>query len=195
MVMTDRSFGLTIPYEYLQDIRSKTLPFVEMLTSPISLILNGVVSPIIRERAIHWSSPENTEYSSLVHQISSIQNVLIENIDILLERGEKLDLLVSRAKNLAIESSSFRRQSHRMQQSSEWPLVKKMVILFLAGIFTLTVYIILAINCGGLFLTKCIYKLPSSYVSEPYIRISDDDQTESEVIRHVEEFISELKTE
>lgn len=52
MAMTDRSFGLTIPYEYLLDIRSKTLPFVEMLTSPISLILNGVVSPIIKERMV-----------------------------------------------------------------------------------------------------------------------------------------------
>lgn len=52
MAMTDRSFGLTIPYEYLLDIRSKTLPFVEMLASPISLILNGVVSPIIKERMV-----------------------------------------------------------------------------------------------------------------------------------------------
>lgn len=52
MAMTDRSFGLTIPYEYLLDIRSKTLPFVDMLTSPISLILNGVVAPIIKERMV-----------------------------------------------------------------------------------------------------------------------------------------------
>ncbi|OII72916.1 synaptobrevin-like protein [Cryptosporidium ubiquitum] len=192
--MTDRSFGLTIPYEYLIDIRSKTLPFVEMLTSPITLILNGVVAPIIKERMIYWNSSEHTDYDMLASQISTIQNVLIENIDILLERGEKIDLLVSQAKNLAIESNSFRRQSHRLQRSTDCFPAKRIVVLFLFGIFVLNVYIILAFNCGGLFLTNCLYKSSNNYISEPFIRNYEDEKPNIQVLKQVDEFINELNT-
>ncbi|CAD98619.1 synaptobrevin-like protein, possible [Cryptosporidium parvum Iowa II] len=185
MAMTDRSFGLTIPYEYLLDIRSKTLPFVEMLTNPITLILNGV---------IYWNCPENTEYDMLANQISTIQNVLIENIDILLERGEKLDLLVSQAKNLTMESNTFRRQSYRLQQSAEWLPIKRIIMLFLAGTFILSIYIILAFNCGGLFLNNCIHKFPNNYIPEPFINNNDDDKFNEPAFREVDEFINELNT-
>ncbi|TRY51099.1 Synaptobrevin-like protein [Cryptosporidium tyzzeri] len=194
MAMTDRTFGLTIPYEYLIDIRSKTLPFVEMLTNPITLILNGVVAPIIKERMIYWNCPENTEYDMLANQISTIQNVLIENIDILLERGEKLDLLVSQAKNLTMESNTFRRQSYRLQQSAEWFPIKRIIMLFLAGTFILSIYIILAFNCGGLFLNNCIHKFPNNYIPEPFINNNDDYKLNEPAFREVDEFINELNT-
>lgn len=146
---------------------------------------------------MYWSSSRDTEYGAIATQISSIQNVLIENIDILLERGERLDLLVSRAKTLATESSSFRRQSHRLQQSTEWLPMKKLVMLFLVGVFVLGVYLVLAFNCGGLSLTNCVYKFPNSYISEPFIQSNEDDDhpSQTEALRQVDEFINELNAE
>lgn len=130
----------------------------------------------------------------LANQISTIQNVLIENIDILLERGEKLDLLVSQAKNLTMESNTFRRQSYRLQQSAEWLPIKRIIMLFLAGTFILSIYIILAFNCGGLFLNNCIHKFPNNYIPEPFINNNDDDKFNEPAFREVDEFINELNT-
>lgn len=148
----------------------------------------------------HWSSSGDAEYGAIATQISSIQNVLIENIDILLERGERLDLLVSRAKTLATESSSFRRQSYRLQQSTEWLPVRRIVMLSLVGVFVLSVYLVLAFSCGGLSLTNCVYRLPSDYnVSEPFFRGGEEQEEHhpprTEALRPVDEFINELKTE
>lgn len=102
--------------------------------------------------------------------------------------------MVSQAKNLTIESNTFRRQSHRLQQSTEWFPVKRMIMIFLFGIFVLSVYIILAFNCGGLFLANCFYKSPSNYISEPFIRNQEDDKYNIEVLKQVDEFITELNT-
>ncbi|KAH8740824.1 synaptobrevin-like proteinhypothetical protein [Cryptosporidium ryanae] len=155
MVMSDRSFGLKVPYEYLIDIKNKTIQYVEKLSSPLTLILNGIVSPMIKEKMNYWNIPEHREYNKLANQLSTIQNVLIDNIDILLERGEKLDLLVSQTKNLALESNSFRRQSQRFHQSNMWLPKKKILIIF---ILLLGVYLILSFNCNGFLLYSCLFK-------------------------------------
>ena len=52
MVMSDRSFGLKIPYEYLEDISSKTVQYVEKLSSPVTLILNGIVSNMFKDKMV-----------------------------------------------------------------------------------------------------------------------------------------------
>ncbi|KAK6589610.1 hypothetical protein RS030_111 [Cryptosporidium xiaoi] len=155
MVMSDRSFGLKVPYEYLTDIKNKTIQYVEKLSSPLTLILNGIISPMIKDKMNYWNVSEHREYNKLANQLSTIQNVLIENIDILLERGEKLDLLVSQTKNLAIESNNFRRQSQRFHQSNLW-FPKKKILIILTLLFG--IYLILSFNCNGFLLYNCLFK-------------------------------------
>ncbi|KAF7458461.1 Synaptobrevin family protein [Cryptosporidium felis] len=178
MAMTDRNFGLIVPYEYLKDVRIRTVPYIEMLKHPMYLVLNNVVSPILSER----------------------MNVLIENIDILLERNEKLDLLVSQTKNLATESDTFRRQSHRFRQSTEWwyPSRRFKVlfcfVLLILGVLLFCKYLP-SFNYTGSSLTGCISKLPNNAaVTETFITYENFDTpvTRNDVYQQVDDFIDEL---
>ncbi|KAJ0179235.1 hypothetical protein K1T71_004947 [Dendrolimus kikuchii] len=69
-------------------------------------------------------------------------------------RGEKLELLVNKAENLATNSVSYRNTSRTLQRSLFWKNIKMYVIM--AVIAGLAVYFIGSMACGGLAWKSCV---------------------------------------
>ncbi|KAH9640645.1 hypothetical protein HF086_000589 [Spodoptera exigua] len=74
--------------------------------------------------------------------------------DTMAMRGEKLELLVNKADNLATGSVSYRNTSRTLQRSLFWKNVKMYVIM--GGVAALAVYLVGAMACGGLKWGNCV---------------------------------------
>ncbi|XP_023640496.1 vesicle-associated membrane protein 722 isoform X2 [Capsella rubella] len=80
-------------------------------------------------------------------QVSEVKGVMMENIEKVLDRGEKIELLVDKTENLRSQAQDFRTQGTQMRRKM-WFQNMKIKLIVLAIIIALILIIVLSV-CGG----------------------------------------------
>ncbi|VAI38380.1 unnamed protein product [Triticum turgidum subsp. durum] len=84
-------------------------------------------------------------------QVSEVKNVMMENIEKVLDRGEKIELLVDKTENLRSQAQDFRQQGTQVRRKM-WLQNMKIKLIVLGIIVALILIIILSVchgfNCG-----------------------------------------------
>mmetsp|Transcript_5725 Transcript_5725/g.15032 ORF Transcript_5725/g.15032 Transcript_5725/m.15032 type:complete len:117 (+) Transcript_5725:547-897(+) len=86
-------------------------------------------------------------------QLGTIKNVMVDNIEKVLDRGEKISLLVDKSDNLHQQAFKFSKASTHFKRQM-WLRNMKLYGM-LGGIALLVVYLVSASACGGLALRGC----------------------------------------
>ena len=60
---------------------------------------------------------EPDKITSLQEEVDQVKDIMVANIDVIMERGEKLDLLVDKTENLSANSVTFRTTSRNLQRA------------------------------------------------------------------------------
>lgn len=94
-------------------------------------------------------------YGSVDNELSEMRNIMNENIDKILKRGDNLDTLLNKTSNLNTTSKSFKKNSTAIKRKFMWANVKFWVIVSLVVISV--VYILLGLECGLPVYTKCLH--------------------------------------
>jgi vesicle-associated membrane protein 7 len=85
--------------------------------SALAFSINDVFSPILRQRIEFYSTnPTADNISRVQAQIETVKEVMVENIDRVLERGEKIELLVDKTDRLNQQAFKFERSSRTLKQ-------------------------------------------------------------------------------
>jgi vesicle-associated membrane protein 7 len=79
--------------------------------------------------------------------------VMVQNIDRVLERGDKIELLVDKTEKLETSSVRFRRAAREVRSSACWAAWRTTVVA--AVVAVLVLYGILALSCGGADIPQC----------------------------------------
>ncbi|XP_042901949.1 vesicle-associated membrane protein 7-like [Parasteatoda tepidariorum] len=79
---------------------------------------------------------------------------MVQNIENVANRGEKLELLVAQTDNLNSASVTFRKTSKNLARSMCIKNVKITVITII--VFLVILYIIVSASCGGLSWPNCV---------------------------------------
>ncbi|KAF9408779.1 hypothetical protein HW555_011654 [Spodoptera exigua] len=117
--------------------------------------MNGEFARVLATEMKHYSDSKDLDTISRVHgELDELKNIMVKNIDTMAMRGEKLELLVNKADNLATGSVSYRNTSRTLQRSLFWKNVKMYVIM--GGVAALAVYLVGAMACGGLKWGNCV---------------------------------------
>lgn len=74
---------------------------------------------------------------------------MIENIDKMLERGEKLENLVAKSNQIKTEAFTFKKSATKLKKVMWWKNTKMQIIICLCVI--VLIYIILGLICGFTF--------------------------------------------
>jgi len=107
--------------------------------------------PILREQMEYYNSPDNRsntgndKIAKIKSQIEDIKEQMIDNIDNVLDRGERLELLVSRTQDLQEESVKFRTATRNVRNQSWWSRMKLMIVIFAVVAATLGVRLLFEI--------------------------------------------------
>ena len=86
-------------------------------------------------------------------QLDDVKNVMVENIEKVLERGEKIELLVDKTDRLNQQAFKFEKTSKQLRDQMFWRKVK--TYLMIAFAVALTIFIITLAACGGFRFKKC----------------------------------------
>jgi vesicle-associated membrane protein 7 len=88
-------------------------------------------------------------------EIESVRGIMTENIERVLERGERIDLLVDKTAGLQTGAREFRVRSRGLRRRMWWKNTKLMILLVFVCAFLL--YLFVGFGCG----------LPGTYIIPP----------------------------
>ncbi|XP_022960750.1 vesicle-associated membrane protein 711-like [Cucurbita moschata] len=156
LCMADEASGRRIPFAFLEDIHQRFVKtYARTILSAPAYAMNDEFSRVLSQQMDHYSNDPNADrLNRLKGEMSQVRSVMVDNIEKVLERGDRLALLVDKTTNIQGNAVRFRRQSRRYRNTLWWRNLKLTCSLLL--IFTIVLYILLAFFCEGLLLPSCL---------------------------------------
>jgi vesicle-associated membrane protein 7 len=93
-----------------------------------------------------FNGPGADSFGEINSKLDDVKNVMLQNIEMVLERGEKLELLVEKSDALQNQAFKFERSSKQLKNAMWWRRVKIYLLIFI--VVVLIIWIISAIVCG-----------------------------------------------
>lgn len=155
LCMADAPFGRRIPFAFLDDIQmrfSKT--YAKVVATAPAYAMNDEFSRVLSQQMEYFSTNPNSDAINRVKsEISEVKSVMVENIDKVLERGTRIELLVDKTATLQDNSFRFKKQARALKRALWWKNAKLMIAM--SGVIVLVLYLLVAYFCGGLSLPSC----------------------------------------
>ncbi|XP_009618936.1 vesicle-associated membrane protein 721 [Nicotiana tabacum] len=154
-VVAEESVGRQVPIAFLERVKddfvSKYGGGKAATATPNSL--NKEFGPKLKEH-MHYCADHPEEISKLAKvkaQVSEVKGVMMENIEKVLDRGEKIELLVDKTENLHHQAQDFRNTGTQIRRKM-WLQNMKVKLIVLGILIALILIIVLSVchgfNCG-----------------------------------------------
>eukprot|EP01114_Cavostelium_apophysatum_P001559 TRINITY_DN1135_c0_g1_i1.p1 TRINITY_DN1135_c0_g1~~TRINITY_DN1135_c0_g1_i1.p1 ORF type:complete len:272 (+),score=49.25 TRINITY_DN1135_c0_g1_i1:187-1002(+) len=137
--MTDQDMKLRVPYAFLFDINSKfKAAYKERIATAASMAMNDTFSRVLRDRIDFFSNDRNADQITKVKgEIEDAKAIMVKNIDKVLERGERIEMLVSKTEDLHQQSQSFKKKSTQLKRKMWWQNARLCIVLIVIVIIIL----------------------------------------------------------
>ncbi|TFY75851.1 hypothetical protein EWM64_g8163 [Hericium alpestre] len=133
LVMADDSAGRRMPFTFLGEMQQK------FVATPSTSNLSGPLAPHALQasfRAAH--SPSSS---------AQVKDIMVQNVEQILSRGERIELLVDKTDNMASQATAFRRGARTVRRQMWWRNKRVVALGFLVALVIL--WIIIAQFCGA----------------------------------------------
>jgi vesicle-associated membrane protein 7 len=158
LCMADEEFGRRIPFAFLEDIKNRfRATYGDRGRTAIAYGMNTDFSRVLQNQMDYYSNNPGADKINRVRgEIDEVKSVMVHNIEKVLERGERIELLVDKTENLNQSAFKFKKSSTQLKRAMWWKNVKIMIILIL--VILAIVYFVAAMACGGLTFKRCVNK-------------------------------------
>ncbi|KAK8664531.1 hypothetical protein V6N13_084316 [Hibiscus sabdariffa] len=151
-VVADESAGRQMPIAFLERIKDD---FVSKYSSgkaaaAPAFSLNKEFGLKLKEQMQYCiEHPEEiSKLAKVKAQVSEVKGVMMENIEKVLDRGEKIDMLVDKTENLHHQAQDFRSTGTKIRRKM-WLQNMKIKLIFLGILIALILIIVLSV-CRGI---------------------------------------------
>ncbi|KAJ8608904.1 hypothetical protein CTAYLR_005252 [Chrysophaeum taylorii] len=142
-----------IPFNFLEDIRQRFVAtYGDQAHTAIAFAMNAEFSPILQTQMDLYNSPSADQFAQVHRKLDDVKNVMVQNIEMVLERGEKLELLVDKTDRLNATAFTFEKSSRKLKEAMFWKKVK--VYMLAIAILGFVIFVITWVACGADF-SKC----------------------------------------
>ena len=158
LCMSDEKNKHRIPFGFLEDLkRSFTTKYGhEIPQTAIAFAMNEEFSRTIKERMDFYNS-EDADRSidnigAVKSQIEDVKDVMVQNIEKVLERGEKIELLVDKTDRLNQQAFRFESSSRALRRAMYW---KKMRCYAIIGVVAILLIYFASVSMCGFDFHQC----------------------------------------
>ncbi|KAF2925441.1 hypothetical protein DAI22_06g052900 [Oryza sativa Japonica Group] len=133
LCMADEAAGRRIPFAFLEDIHGRFVKtYGRAALTSLAYGMNDEFSRVLSQQMDYYSNDPNADRINRMRgEISQVRTVMIDNIDKVLERGDRLDMLVDKTANMQGNTIRFKRQARRFRNTTWWRNVKLTYVIFL----------------------------------------------------------------
>lgn len=160
LVVADSSLGRRVPFGFLVEIKNRFFETAPAESTDFGHLesygvasFNAELKKLMIEYGTTKSGKEDA-ISNVQEEIDNVRGIMSHNIESLLERGERIDLLVDKTDRLGNGAHDFRVRSRGLRRRMWWKNVKLMALLVLVIIFL--IYLFVGMGCGLPGWGKCI---------------------------------------
>ncbi|XP_043917083.1 vesicle-associated membrane protein 8-like [Protopterus annectens] len=94
--------------------------------------------------AAYNANPHTNKVGELQSQVDDVKNIMTQNIDRVLERGERLDDLIVKTDDLQATAESFQKTSTKIARKMWWKNTKMIIIIVVIVAVIVLIIILLA---------------------------------------------------
>lgn len=160
LVVAKADFARRIPFGYLVEIKNRFLTQYapgktdfEGLPAYGAAAFNSELKRLMVEFGTTKAGQEDA-VRNVQSEIDNVRGIMTENIERVLERGERIDLLVDKTDRLGGSARDFRVRSRGLRRRMWWKNVKLMVLLAVVVVFL--IYLFVGFGCGLPAWGKCV---------------------------------------
>ena len=152
LVVAKSSIGRRIPFGYLVEIKKRFLAAYDARKTDFASLppygaaaFNSQLKTLMVEYGTTQAGKDDA-IGNVQSEIENVRGIMTENIERVLERGERIDLLVDKTDRLGGSAHDFRVRSRGLRRRMWWKNVKLMALLVVVVVFL--VYLFVGFGCG-----------------------------------------------
>mmetsp|Transcript_24514 Transcript_24514/g.76263 ORF Transcript_24514/g.76263 Transcript_24514/m.76263 type:complete len:226 (-) Transcript_24514:155-832(-) len=141
--MAERTMGRRLPFAFLGELQElfEGRFTAEEVQSAIAYGMQGACRDDMKALIEKYNSPGADRVTALMEKVQHINDNVMESIDKILERQERIELLVSRSSDLAQSSGSFRREAQGLRRRGWLRDVRCLAALVLVLILAMAIIV------------------------------------------------------
>ncbi|KAF8306055.1 vesicle-associated membrane protein [Clavulina sp. PMI_390] len=149
LVMADDSVGRRMPFAFLADLQRKfTTAYSPDIIFDVPAYGLNEYSPQIGSLMHEYStSPPTDALSQTQNELNQVRDIMVHNVEQILSRGERIDLLVDKTDTLSGQAWAFRRGARDVRRREFWKNQRILALSIFVGLFF--IWIIVAQFCGA----------------------------------------------
>ena len=121
LCMCDEINKRRVPFSFLDDVKQRFDGiYGEQAHTAIAFAFNAEFSPVLMERMGHFNNPSSDAFEQVNNKLHDVKEVMVKNVEMVLERGEKLELLVDKTDQLNQQAFRFERTSRHLKAAMFW---------------------------------------------------------------------------
>lgn len=144
--------GQRVPFGFLAEIRKRFLGQYDVNRTDFAALppygcaaFNGKLKELMVELGSTQAGRAEA-IGKAKREIDDVRGIMTENIERVLERGERIDLLVDKTDRLGGSAADFRMRSRNLRRQMWWKNVRLMALLVTVAVFLL--YLLIGFGCG-----------------------------------------------
>ena len=152
LVIASASFGRRIPFGYLVEIKKQFLSRYDPESTDFAAMPPYGTADFnvqLKKLMVGYGTTEGGKQDAITNvqqDIDNVKGIMTENIERVLERGERIDLLVNKTDRLGVGAHDFRVRSRGLKRRMWWKNVKLMALLGVVIVFL--IYLFVGFGCG-----------------------------------------------
>ncbi|CBX93923.1 similar to vesicle-associated membrane protein [Plenodomus lingam JN3] len=152
LVIAERDLGQRIPFGFLTNLEKKFFAEFDAAETNFADLppygcasFNAALRKMMQEQGGTQAGQQDA-LRTAQREIEGVREIMTENIERVLERGEHMSVLVDKTGRLGENARDFRVRSRTLKRRMWWKNVKLMVLLTLVVIFL--IYLFVGFGCG-----------------------------------------------
>lgn len=154
LCMADEDFGKRQPYAFLEEIkrRFENSSLKQRARTAHAYEFKRDFGQVLASQMALFSDTgydDTDQIAKVRREVNEVKGVMTQNIEKVLERGERIDVLVGKAEELDHSAQSFHRQSTRLRKHMWWQNKKMCLLLIFVLLVIIGVIVLVALGVEG----------------------------------------------
>lgn len=147
LAVAGEDFGRQIPFAFLERIKAEWREkLADKSRTATAHSLDKTFGPRLKFHMEYCEThpEEMSKVASVQKQVANVQDIMMKNIESVLERGEKIELLVDKTDNLRFQADKFHKTGKQLRSKMWWQNMRMKIIIVIVVIVLILVIFLLA---------------------------------------------------
>ncbi|GFR41750.1 hypothetical protein Agub_g2505 [Astrephomene gubernaculifera] len=153
LVVADEAYGRQIPFAFLERIRDEFEErYADKSRTSAAHSLDRSFGPRLKNHMEYcMAHPEEiSKIAAVQKKVNEVKDVMVENIEKVLERGERIELLVDKTDDLRNQAEQFQRKGRQLRRQMWWQNCRmKLVVLAAVLLLGLVIFLLVCFSGGN----------------------------------------------